>query len=83
MRAVAVPPDPDWHDDAVLISELATLNTLITRYITSALDADAKRAAPVNAAQEARLGQQLIALGQRLQARVHVHSREPTHPGSG
>ncbi|MBB4910586.1 hypothetical protein [Actinophytocola algeriensis] len=77
------PPEPDWHDNAVLLSELATLNKLISRYITSALDADAERGKPVTSAQDAALGQQLVELGQRLLARAHVVSHEPPHRGSG
>ena len=78
-----VPSEPDWHDNAVLLSELATLNTLISRYITSALDADAERGKPATSAQEARLGQQLIELGQRLQVRAQAVSHEPLNAGSG
>lgn len=70
-----LPSDPDFHDTSVLLAELATLNQNISRYITAALDADAKRGKPVDATQEARLAQRLIDLGQRLQRQVEAVSR--------
>lgn len=64
-----VPPDPDWHDNAVLLGELAALNTRIARYVTRMLDADAKRTEPVSPAEEAALGRALVELGERLDER--------------
>ena len=64
-----VPPNPDWHDEAVLLGELATLNTRIARYVTRMLDADAKRVEPVSLADEAALGRALVALGERIAER--------------
>lgn len=64
-----VPPDPDWHDEAVLLSELATLNARIARYVTRMLDADAQRRERVNPADEAALGRVLVELGERLEQR--------------
>jgi hypothetical protein len=58
-----VPSDPDWHDDSVLLAELATLNQRIALYVTTMLDADARRGEPISLADEAALGR---ALGERL-----------------
>jgi hypothetical protein len=65
-----VPPDPDWHDDAVLLGELATLNAHIARYVIRMLDADAERGEPVSPADEAALGRALVVFGQRLSERT-------------
>lgn len=59
-NAAAVPPEADWHDNAVLQSELAALNTRIARYVTRMLDADAKRGEPVSPSDEAALGKALV-----------------------
>lgn len=61
-----VPSDSDWHDHAVLLSELATLNARIARYVTRILDADAKRGKPVSPADKAALRRTLADLGARL-----------------
>lgn len=68
--ATGVPSDPGWHDSAVLVAELATLNRRLSRYITDLLDADAKRRGPVDPAVEAALGRALVDLGQRLGRRA-------------
>jgi hypothetical protein len=78
-----IPPDPGWHDSAVLIGDLATLNTRIARHIAAVLDADTPRGKPVTTAQEAALGRQLVELGQRLLARTQAISCEPLQSGSG
>jgi hypothetical protein len=64
-----IPPDPDWHDEAVLLAELATLNQRIAQYVARMLDADAKRDERVSSADEAALGQALVELGERLRDR--------------
>jgi hypothetical protein len=69
-NTIDVQPDPGWHDSAVLLGELATLNTLISRYITATLDADAKRGRPISPTQEAALAQELIGVGERLRNRT-------------
>lgn len=68
-NASEVASDPAWHDNAVLIAELATLNTRISRYIASTLDADAQRGEPVSPADEAALGRTLVQLGEQLRDR--------------
>src|SRR5262245_32155145 len=68
-NATEVPSDPDWHDNAVLLGELATLTSRIARYVTRMLDADAKRGEPVSSADEAALGRALVELGERLDER--------------
>jgi len=78
-----LPADPVWHDHAVLVADLATVNRQLSRYIIDVLDSDARRGDPVSSTQEAALGRQLVELGHRLQARAHDLSREPPHPGSG
>lgn len=64
-----MPFDPTWHDNAVLVAELATLNKRISRYIASTLDADAQRGEPVRPADEAALGRTLVQLGVQLRDR--------------
>lgn len=61
-----IPPEPDWHDNAELLGELATLNARIARYVTRTLDADAKRGEQVSLVDEAALGRALVELGERL-----------------
>jgi hypothetical protein len=65
-----VPSDPDWHDDSVLLAELAALNQRIARYVTRMLDADAKRSQPVSPIDEAALGRALREFGERLGERA-------------
>jgi hypothetical protein len=60
---------PDWHDEAALLGQLATLNTRISRYIVQALDADAGRSDPVTPVEEAALGRALVKLGELLHDR--------------
>jgi hypothetical protein len=69
-----VSPDPDWHDNAVLLGELATINARIARYITRALDADAKRGEPISLSDAAALGRALIELGEQLDERSQRQS---------
>jgi hypothetical protein len=64
-----LPTDPNWHDDAVLLGELATLNARIARYVTRMLDADAERGKPMSPADEAALGRALVELGEQLRNR--------------
>jgi hypothetical protein len=63
---IDIPPDPDWHDDSVLLAELATLNRRVAQYVTRMLDADAMRTEPVSPADEAALGRALVEFGERL-----------------
>ncbi|HEY0450830.1 hypothetical protein [Actinophytocola sp.] len=63
---------PDWHDELVLVAELASVNNQIARFVLRLLDADAGRKEQVAAADESHLGGRLVDLGYALQNRA-VH----------
>ncbi|MPZ85416.1 MAG: hypothetical protein GEV28_35535 [Actinophytocola sp.] len=63
---------PDWHDELVLVAELASVNNQIARFVLRLLDADAGRKEQVAATDECHLGGRLVDLGYALQDRA-VH----------
>jgi hypothetical protein len=61
---------PDWHDELVLVAELASVNNQIARFVLRLLDADAGRRDQVAAGDEYNLGGRLVDLGHALQNRA-------------
>jgi hypothetical protein len=61
---------PDWHDELVLVAELASVNNQIARFVLRLLDADAGRREQVAAGDEYHLGGRLVDLGRALQDRA-------------
>lgn len=61
---------PDWHDELVLVAELASVNNQIARFVLRLLDADAGRREQLAAGDEYSLGGRLVDLGQALQNRA-------------
>jgi hypothetical protein len=61
---------PDWHDELVLVAELASVNNQIARFVLRLLDADAGRREHVAAGDEYSLGGRLVDLGHALQNRA-------------
>lgn len=61
---------PNWHDELVLMAELASVNNQIARFVLRLLDVDAGRAEQVSVADEGNLGVRLVDLGYALQDRA-------------
>jgi hypothetical protein len=61
---------PDWHDELVLMAELASVNNQIARFVLRLLDVDAGRKEQVSVADEAHLAGRLVDLGHALQDRA-------------
>lgn len=61
---------PDWHDELVLVAELASVNNQIARFVLRLLDADAGRREQVTVGDEFNLGARLVDLGHALQDRA-------------
>jgi hypothetical protein len=64
------PPDEAAHQNIVLIAELATLNTLLARYVLRHTDVEANRAAPIPTADEYKLADRLSAAADAIRARA-------------
>jgi len=62
----------DWHDELVLVAELASVNNQIARFVLRLLDTDARRSGQMAVADECHLGGRLVNLGYALQDRA-VH----------
>lgn len=69
---------PDWHDELVLVAELASVNNQIARFVLRLLDADAGRKEHVAVADECHLGGRLVDLGYALQDRAVHRAAGPT-----
>lgn len=61
---------PDWHDELVLVAELASVNNQIARFVLRLLDADAGRREEMPVGDECHLGGRLVDLGYALQDRA-------------
>ena len=66
---------PDWHDELVLVAELASVNNQIARFVLRLLDADAGRRAEMAVGDEYGLGGRLVDLGHALQDRATYRGR--------
>jgi hypothetical protein len=58
------------HQDSVLIAELATVNTLLARYVLRYTDAEANRATPIPIADEYALANRVAAAADAIRARA-------------
>jgi hypothetical protein len=74
---------PDWHDELVLVAELASVNNQIARFVLRLLDADAGRREQVAACDEYSLGCRLVDLGHALQNRADHRGRAHTEADGG
>lgn len=74
---------PDWHDELVLVAELASVNNQIARFVLRLLDADAGRREQVAAGDEDNLGGRLVDLGQALQDRAAYRAAGDTDRDGG
>ncbi len=74
---------PDWHDELVLVAELASVNNQIARFVLRLLDADAGRREQIAAGDEYHLGGRLVDLGHALQNRAAYRAAEPTQSDEG
>jgi len=74
---------PDWHDELVLVAELASVNNQIARFVLRLLDADAGRRVEVAAGDEYCLGGRLVDLGHALQNRATHRGRAHTEADGG
>jgi hypothetical protein len=66
------------YEDSVFIAELATVNTLIARYVLRYTDAEANRATPVPIADEYALATRVAAAADAIRARAQ---RRDQHKG--
>lgn len=74
-------PDENAHEYGVLVAELATLNSLLTRYVLRAVDTDAGRAIPIPVDDELDLAERLSSAAEALCDRVR--RREQSKGGGG
>jgi hypothetical protein len=75
---------PDWHDELVLVAELASVNNQIARFVLRLLDADAGRREQVATGDEYCLGSRLVDLGHALQNRAaHRETGRSVGRGAG
>lgn len=74
---------PDWHDELVLVAELASVNNQIARFVLRLLDADAGRREQLAAGDEYSLGGRLVDLGHALQNRAAYRATGDTDDGGG
>jgi hypothetical protein len=74
---------PDWHDELVLVAELASVNNQIARFVLRLLDADAGRRDQVAAGDEYSLGGRLVDLGHALQNRAAYRGEANTAADGG
>ncbi len=73
----------DWHDELVLVAELASVNNQIARFVLRLLDADAGRREQVAAGDEYNLGGRLVDLGHALQNRAAYRAAGDTDRDGG
>ncbi len=74
---------PDWHDELVLVAELASVNNQIARFVLRLLDADAGRREEMATGDEYSLGGRLVDLGNALQNRATYRGRAHTEADGG
>lgn len=71
------PPDEAAHQDSMLIAELATLNTLVARYILRSTGMESRDAADdVSPADERSLADLLVSAADGLRARAGRRERD-------
>jgi 3-methyladenine DNA glycosylase Tag len=80
MSGHLVPGDEAFHDDKQLMADLTVLNGQLSRYVLQMLDADAKRAQPIDVADERTFAQTLRAMAERLQERADRRTGPETPP---
>ena len=75
-RTAVPPPDDAAHQDSMLMAELATLNTLVARYILRSMGMENRDVADVSPTDERSLANLLVSAADGLRARASRRERD-------